>query len=256
VARVLITGATGLLGRHTMAAWPGSLDVVTVRHGIDDLLAPGVFGRLVRDLAPDAVLHLAWIASSTPGYRSSPLNGTWREASLAAAEICLRLGTRFVGTGTVLDLQTDGDPYTAAKAGLRHDLAPAIAAGAVTWVRPHYVFDPDEPSPAVLRAAAEARTQGRPVELSSPAAEHDFVHAADVGRAVVAVVQSELTGFVDIGSGRLRSVGALVEASGATWTAATPSAASGLHASDRADVSALRETGWQPSHTEGFFAHD
>ena len=255
MAGVLITGATGLIGRHTMAAWPESLDPVVVRHTLDDLLGPGVFAGLVRDLAPDVVLHLAWTASSTPGYRSSPANAAWHAASLDAARACLELGSRFVGTGTVVDDQPHGDAYAAAKSRLRADLAAAIDAGEVTWLRPHYVFDPDGPSPAVLREAVAARTAGRPVALSTPTAAHDFVHAADVGRAVVAAVLDGLTGVVDVGSGRLRTVQALVEAAGATWESAAP-AASGPQGSGRADVAALLRTGWLPSDTEDFFAHD
>ena len=124
----------------------------------------------------------------------------------------------FVGTGTVIDDQTVGDPYVAAKSALRRDLAAAIDAGKVTWLRPHYVFDPAEPSPAVLRDAVAARDAGRPSSSRRPRLTHDFVHAADVGRAVVATVEHGLTGLVDVGSGRLRTVQALVEAIGATWT--------------------------------------
>jgi nucleoside-diphosphate-sugar epimerase len=254
VALVLITGSTGLIGRHTMAAWPRSLGVSVVVHARHDLLAPGVFGDLIRDVAPDVVLHLAWSASSTPGYRSSPANEAWHVASLEAARTCLTLGSRFVGVGSVVDDQPDGDAYTASKYTLRTDLRAAIDAGDVTWLRPHYVFDPDEPSPAVLRDAVAARAAGRPVVLTTPAATHDFVHAADVGRAVVASVVHRLTGLVDIGSGRLRTVQALVEACGATWTtsAQPPGPA---QEGRRADVAALRATGWLPTETEGYFAH-
>jgi len=254
VAGVLITGGSGLVGRHVVAAWPVGLDRTTVSSSTHDLLSPGAFGRLVRERRPEVVVHLAWSASSTPGYRTSAANDAWRTASLDAARACLDLGVRFVGTGTVVDARPGADPYTDAKAGLRGDLAAEIAAGDITWLRPHHVFDPAEPSPAVLRAAAAAQAAGRPVDLATPHAMHDFVHAADVGRAVVATVVHGLAGVVDIGSGRLRAVSTLVEAGGSTWTTSAPPV--DVHGGTRADTAPLRATGWLPSETEGYFAHD
>jgi nucleoside-diphosphate-sugar epimerase len=255
VAHVLITGASGLLGRHTVAAWLPAVERTLVDSRTHDLLTSGVFGQLIRELRPDVVLHLAWTASSTPGYRTSTANAGWRSASHEAARTCLDLGIQFVATGTVVDDGPGADAYTDAKAALRADLGDEIDAGHVTWLRPHYVFDPDEPSPAVLRAAGAARVAGRPVELATPEATHDFVHAADVGRAVVAAVVHGLDGIVDIGSGRLRTVSALVEAGGARWTATGPSTHN-RHGGARADTALLRTTGWLPSDTERYFGHD
>ncbi len=255
MARVLITGGTGLLGRHTLAAWPPSLEATVVDRGVHDLLVPGAFAELIRDVRPDAVLHLAWSASSTPGYRSSRANAGWRSVSMEAAEACLDLNIRFIGTGTVLDSEAGGDTYIASKSALRAGLASSIDVGDITWLRPHYVFDPEQPSPAVLRAARAAKAAGHPVALATPGATHDFVHAADVGHAIVASVIQGLTGPVDIGSGQLRAVSALVEGCGATWTTASvPTILQ--HASARADIAPLIATGWHPSHTDGYFTHD
>ena len=69
------------------------------------------------------------------------------------------------------------------------DLSDAIDAGASLGSRPYYVFDPDEPSPAVLRARA-ARAAASAVAARDALSEHDFVHVADVGRAVVASVST------------------------------------------------------------------
>lgn len=258
MARVVVTGASGLLGRHTLAAWPTSLEAVVPGRAEFDLLAPGAFARLIREFRPDAVLHLAWSASSTPGYRSSPANALWLTASRDAARVCLDEGVRFFGTGSVVDERPDDeglgdDAYSASKRSLRAELAGAIAAGELTWLRPHYVFDPDAASPAVLREARTARAEGRPVELSTPDAAHDFIHASDVGRGVVASVVEGLAGVVDIGSGRVRTVGALVSAFGASWTAGLESSSAPVD-SAVADTGTLRATGWSPYATEQFFA--
>jgi GDP-L-fucose synthase len=60
--RILITGATGFLGHHiaeaVRAAYPGR-DVVAVGSREADLLVPGEPDRLVREIRPDCVVHLA-----------------------------------------------------------------------------------------------------------------------------------------------------------------------------------------------------
>lgn len=252
MATVLITGAAGLIGRHALSAWPDDLERVTISHRDHDLLAAGEFDRLISTEQPEVVLHLAWSASSTPGYRSHPDNASWRRVSAAAARSCARAGIGFVGLGTVVDDRAGGDPYTESKRGLRADLADLIGDGRITWLRPFYVFDPETPSPAVLREAMAARDGGRPAVLQSPDARHDFIHAADVGTAVVTAVRQGLRGAIDIGSGDLHRVSDLVAAVGGTWTE-DPAATPATHADSAADSGALRQAGWTPVHTERFF---
>lgn len=252
MATVLITGATGLIGRHTLSAWPDELGRVTIRHDEHDLLAAGEFDRLISSEQPEIVVHLAWSASSTPGYRFHPDNASWRRVSAEAARSCARAGIGFVGLGTVVDDQAGDDPYTESKHGLRTDVAELIDDRRITWLRPFYVFDPDVPSPAVLREAIAARDDGRPAVLQSPGARHDFIHAADVGAAVVTAVRHGLRGAIDIGSGDLHRVSDLVKAVGGTWTD-DPAAPSVTHADSVADATVLRDAGWMPVHTQRFF---
>ena len=250
---VLVTGAGGLIGSAVLEALPRGLDIAAVRSTDVDLLEPGTFAQLIRDTRPAVVLHLAWVASSTGDYRTSPHNPRWREVSREAARAAADVGVRFIATGSAVDDQPGADAYTEAKAGLRSDLTDLIGNGQVTWVRPHYVFDPAAPSPAVLRAAREAQQHGESIRLREPYARHDFVHVRDVARGVAAVVEHRLTGVVEIGLGMLTAVHTLVEKFGASWaeaddvttTAGTDSAA---------DVTPLTRTGWHPSETERFLS--
>jgi nucleoside-diphosphate-sugar epimerase len=250
---VLVTGAGGLIGRAVLEALPAGLEVSLVRSVDVDLLEPGAFAHLVRDTRPAAVVHLAWVASSSPDYRTSPENPHWRAVTREAAFAAIDAGVRFIATGSAVDGSAGADSYTEAKAGLRSDLTDAIERGQITWVRPHYVFDPAAPSPAVLRAARDAHQRGDPVRLREPYARHDFVHVRDVARAYVSVVENRLTGVVDIGLGALTAVHTLIEKSGASWadadrvttTAGTDSAA---------DVGQLAHVGWHPTETERFLS--
>src|SRR3954452_23524389 len=82
--RVLVTGATGFIGHHLPELLSSrGFEVATVsRAGGVDLLEPGAPERVVAEVQPTHLLHLAWYAE--PGkYWTSPENVRWVEASLA-----------------------------------------------------------------------------------------------------------------------------------------------------------------------------
>lgn len=251
MARVLITGASGLIGRRLVEARrsQGLDDHFAPRSADVDLLVPGAWMKLLNELRPDVVVHLAWSASAMPNYRHHDDNWRWAEATITAANISVDRGIRFIATGTSVDSSPAGDAYSLSKAATRDELAGRIGAGELTWIRPFYVFDEQRRSPAVLRASLEARSAGRPARLASPRARHDFVHASDVGTAIHALMSAGIVGYVDIGSGELAEVAELVEAFGCQWVAdgeVAPDAASDAPA----DVSRLRAAGWLPRVTD------
>jgi nucleoside-diphosphate-sugar epimerase len=225
---------------------------VSITHRQADLRDPEQFISAIRAAQPDTVLHLAWSASGSPDYRNSSDNSLWVSASAAAAAHCLKEGIRFIGTGTVIDDRAPTDAYSRSKSELRQRLAEEIKGRMVTWLRPFYVFDPVAARPALLADAFDAMSHSRPVRLQSPETRHDFVHAADVGAAIVAVVIYDLHGSIDIGSGCLRSVADLVEACGAAWQGGAPRNPS-THSAIAANLTALRATGWRATATEEFF---
>ena len=253
----LITGASGLIGQHVLRHWNvEGMRVEAVDHQRDDLLTPGVPTAVVERVQPAVVVHLAWVASGTPGYRDSPDNEAWLRASLELAQACRAAGASLLATGTSLDASSGaGDAYSRAKRDLWQRLRPAIASGAVTWLRPYYVIDPERRRPALVEHAIAAREAATPVVLRTPDSDHDFIHASDVGRAVVVAVEHRLDGVVPIGSGRLRRVCDLVMALGVPWVPASDqvdTARPQLH--DIADSRRLRELGWAPTDTEKLFA--
>src|SRR3954462_4621974 len=98
--RVLVTGATGFIGRATVPLLrERGFDVYTVgtsppagapeRHEVLDLLSGGS-GELMQRIRPTHLLHLAWCTQ--PGYRHSPENYQWVGASLDLAREFARAG--------------------------------------------------------------------------------------------------------------------------------------------------------------------
>lgn len=255
-AVALITGGTGLLGQHVLQSWTSDLEPVLVDRRQDDLLVPGTATALIRKVRPSVVLHLAWVASGTPGYRTSAANDAWVDASLELWEACASAGTRFIATGTGIDDAPGADEYSAAKRRLREAVAEDVDAARITWLRPFYVVDPEQGRPELVGHALGARASGAPVSLRTPHAAHDFVHAADVGRAVAVVVARGLAGPVDIGSGRLRTVHELVEVLGVPWRAGELPADHAPHVHTPADIAVLQAAAWVPTSTEELFHRD
>lgn len=256
MAVVLITGGTGMIGSRVVELWDLDHEPVLVGgRPSHDLLEPNRLAADIDRLRPQVVLHLAWSSGSAAGYRQAPENDRWSDVSLEAARACARLGTRFVGLGTVLDDREPHDPYTRAKHRLRTALETFDETLPWTWLRPFYVFDPAGRRPGVLAAARDAADRGASAGLHAPMARHDFVHVDDVARAVHATIAADLRGTTDIGSGRTHTVAELVQAVGLPWHAADEHDA--VHHDERvAQTSVLRTAGWTPRETERFFGDD
>lgn len=251
----LITGAGGLIGGHVLEYWDiDDLEAIPLHRADGDLLEAGVPTALLRRLRPTVVVHLAWTASGTPGYRSSESQSRWVDATLELDRACRELGASLIATGTALDQgAVDGDDYSIAKSRLRAALAPAIAARELAWLRPFYVFDPVRRRPALVADAMQAREEQRALLIRTPNSRHDFVHASDVASAVIEVVRHQLRGVVPIGSGRARSVHELVEALGVEWAPLSGPDVVGPQYHEPADTTRLRALGWSPHQTERLF---
>ncbi|MGL5139016.1 MAG: NAD-dependent epimerase/dehydratase family protein, partial [Beijerinckiaceae bacterium] len=111
---MLVTGATGLLGRHIVASLAamdaGELHAVSrtppvavlsgpVWHAAD-LLDPAAVQRLIDEVRPTHLLHAAWEATPV-SYAASPENQRWLAAGIALLDAFgASGGRRYVGVGS------------------------------------------------------------------------------------------------------------------------------------------------------------
>jgi nucleoside-diphosphate-sugar epimerase len=223
--RILVTGATGFVGRHVLPALRARGFEV---HGVGrspqadvtlheaDLLVPEARRALVETIRPTHLLHLAWEAE--PGrYWTSPANLDWVAASLDLARLfALQGGRRFVGAGTCAEYEwgsarldeaaTPCRPatlYGAAKDGTRRILA-AYAdthAFSLAWARLFYLYGPGERRGRLVPDAIHALTTGSVFPTSTGHQRRDFLHVADAAGALAALAASDVAGPVNIGSG-------------------------------------------------------
>src|SRR5262245_33083649 len=104
--RVLVTGGSGFLGRHVVAALErhGCRDIVVVRKSQHDLTIERDVARLFRDARPHVVIHLAAVVGGIGANRESPGRFFYQNVMMGALTMeHARLAgvEKFVGVGTI-----------------------------------------------------------------------------------------------------------------------------------------------------------
>lgn len=219
MATILVTGPGGFLGAPLVA------HLLTQGHEVIGLgrTAPpsgsstsythlsGTVGEVTARLqsvpedAPraDVVLHLAWAGSGGPARDDSALQLLNVQEALAAVTLTSLVGaSRFVGVGTIteLELEQDGFSHGAPGPGFVYGAAKRAAkdlthyyaskAGvAHTWVHMGNTYAPGDTTGRFFISTLEKMAAGdQVINLSSGTQDFDFVFIEDALRALEAVV--------------------------------------------------------------------
>lgn len=275
---VLVTGATGFVGRptvellrrqgwtvHAIARRPPSAPAVGVVWHDLDLLSGEDLESMVSGIGASHLLHLAWCAD--PGrFWSDPANLDWLRASTRlVAAFAAGGGRHAVAVGSCAE-------YDWSHGWCREDVTPLrpdslygsakAAAGtailawgrevgvSISWARLFQVFGPGEPSGKLISSILDGLREQRRIPLSEGQQIRDFIHVHDVARALVHLLAVDGMGAVNVGSGlgvRVRDV-ALTLAGACDSLDLLDFGAIGVpperHPFLVADVSRLGSTGW------------
>lgn len=228
--RVLVTGASGFVGRWTLEpllAAGYEVHAVCrrepppapagVRWQRADLLAPDGHDALLAEVAPTHLLHLAWHAEHTSFWTSAE-NVRWAAATLALVHaFAAHGGNRVAVAGTCAEYRwgdagrcvegiTPLEPatlYGVAKHAT-HTLLDAAQDGLgieLAWGRIFLLYGPGEAPQRLVAAVASALVAGERAATGDGTQVRDFLHVGDVGAALVALLDSPVCGAVNIGSG-------------------------------------------------------
>lgn len=223
--RVAVTGASGFVGRAVIAPLRAlGYDIHTIgrsaiagtNHHAIDLLAADP-RPLLDCIAPTHLLHLAWYAE--PGkFWHAPQNLDWLAVSLRLARGFAAVGgQRLVTAGSCAEYDWSGslldeattplNPstlYGTAKAAMFEILAKAALTPGYAHARIFFPYGPGEANGRLLPDVIDAVHAGHRVATSDGKQTRDFLHIADVGAAIAAVLDSPATGAINIASGVAR----------------------------------------------------
>lgn len=223
---IVVTGGSGFIGRAVvprLVARGRAVHLLTrdaapvagCRVHACDLLGDDV-APLLADIGATQLLHLAWTAK--PGqFWAAPENLDWVAASLRLVRGFARAGgRRIVAAGSCAEYDwsvphldeatTPLHPHTlygTAKAALFALLQAAMPVldTELAWGRIFFPYGPDEPGGRLFSSLVDGIAAGAPVACSAGLQVRDFIHVDDVARAFVALLDSDVTGAVNIASG-------------------------------------------------------
>ena len=243
MGRILLTGATGFVGRQILKVLEsqGHKTRIVVRPGwrkrieISNKLTQVVetsdlchetfdwWCDVLKDI--NIIIHSAWYAEPEK-YLTSPknLDHLINVLQLAKAANAAQI-KRFVGLGTCIEYQLTDEiltldtplepttPYSAAKVAAYHSLLQYFTHTDINflWCRLFYLYGEGEDVRRLVPYLHEKLSRGEVADLSSGVQIRDFIDVKDAAKMIVEGAFSQKTGAANICTGEGRSVKKLAQ---------------------------------------------
>jgi nucleoside-diphosphate-sugar epimerase len=241
--RVLVTGASGFVGRRAIApllargfevhavgrsvpAGAGAGGEGAIWHAAD-LLDAAARRTLVARVGASHLLHLAWYAE--PGVVwAARENASWVAATIGLVdEFAAAGGVRATLAGTCAEygwgapqpLREDAPLAPATYYGACKDATRRVVEGlteiagvSLAWGRIFFLYGPCEDPRRLVASVARALAAGKRAPTSAGTQRRDFLHVDDVAGAFAAILDCDVRGPVNVASGEAVTVRSIVEA--------------------------------------------
>lgn len=233
--KVLVTGGTGFVGRHTIPYLlkKGYEVHVLSRNKIKadnihfhecDLFDEKLLEDTIRNIKPSRLLHLAWYVEHGKFYDAIE-NLFWVEASLRLIRLFAKHGGRRVAvTGTCAEYDLSHRPLsestTLIKPTSKYGFAKSNLMQLLThfsenlqlslaWCRIFFLYGPFEHPSRLIPYIINQLLEGKEVKIKNSTSLRDFLHIEDAAHAVVTILDSNFEGPINVGSGNVYSIASI-----------------------------------------------
>jgi nucleoside-diphosphate-sugar epimerase len=236
--KILLTGATGFIGSHTLnILFQNGYEVHAVTSKVNTSLNPNVIWHqvnlfdnnkvkdLLKNIMPSYLMHLAWYAE--PGkYINGKENLKWLQSSIEMLQSFINFGGKkvvFAGTCFEYDLKygylqeaiTPSIPnclYGACKLSFESIAQMYCGMNNISFAsgRIFYLFGEGENKNRIIPYVINSLLNDSIANCSHGNQIRDFLSVRDVALALVAILESETKGIVNIGSGNPIKLGDLL----------------------------------------------
>ncbi|AFY80281.1 NAD-dependent epimerase/dehydratase family protein [Oscillatoria acuminata] len=228
--KVVVTGSTGFIGQHSLplllergyevhavSSQPINSSNPAVHWHQANLLEPAEISRLMFQVKPSHLLHFAWFA--IPGkYWTALENFQWVQGSLSLLQEFARSGgQRVVMAGTCAEYNWDygycsekvtplvpKTLYGRCKNSLQSLLDAYAGQTGISsaWGRIFFAYGPHEYGDRLVPSVIRSLLQGKTAPCSHGNQIRDFLYVKDVADAFVSLLESPVSGPINIASGQ------------------------------------------------------